>query len=84
MSFLEKLFKNSLKIKFSGKVVYNKPVANFLIHFVSRLRDIWLSSSEVMNVTSGCCEMLALWIFQDSPPTLYVLAYFDWESFCDV
>jgi len=24
--------------------------------------------------------MLALSIFQDSQPTLYVLAYFDWES----
>jgi len=28
--------------------------------------------------------VLALWIFQDSQPTLYVLAYFGWESFWDV
>ena len=69
---------------FSGKLVYNKLVANLLIYFVSKFRDIWLSSLKVMDISSSHCKVLALWIFQDSQPTLYVLAYFDWESFWDV
>ena len=67
-------------MKFSGKLVYNKLVANLLIYFMSKFHDIWLSSLKVMNVTSSCYKVLALWIFQDSQPTLYVLAYFGWES----
>jgi hypothetical protein len=68
----------------SGKLVYNKLVANLLIYFVSKFRDIWLSSLKVMDISSSHCKVLALWIFQDSQPTLYVLAYFGWESFWDV
>ena len=69
---------------FSGKHVYNKLVANLLIYLVSKIHDIWLSSLKVMTVASTCYEVLALWIFQESQPTLSVLAYFCWESFWDV
>jgi len=65
---------------FSGKLVYTKLVDNLLIFFMSKFHDLWLSSLKVMNVTSSCCKVLALWILQDSQPTLYVLAYFGWES----
>ena len=65
---------------FSGKLVYNKLVANLLIYFVSKFHDIWLSSLKVMHVINSYCKVLALGIFQDSQPTLYVLAYFGWES----
>ena len=67
-------------MRFSGELVYNKLVANLLIYFVSKFHNIWLSSLKVMNVASSCYKVLALWIFQDSQPTLYVLAYFGWES----
>ena len=66
---------------FSGKLVYNKLVANLPIYFVSKFHDFWLINLKVMNVTSSCCKVLALWIFQDSQPTLDVLVYFGWESF---
>jgi hypothetical protein len=69
---------------FSGKPVYNKLVANLLIYVVFKFHDIWLSSFKVMNVASSCYKVLALWIFQDSQPTLYALVYFGWESFWDV
>jgi len=65
---------------FSGKLVYNKLVANLLIYYMSKFHDFWLSNLKVMNVTNSCCKVLALWIFQDSQPTLDVLAYFGWES----
>jgi len=71
-------------MKFSGNLVYNKLVANLNIYLVSKLNDHWLSSLKVMTVTSSCCEVLALWIFQNSQETLPVLAYFRWESFWDV
>ena len=63
-------------MRFSGKLVYNKLVANLLIYFVSKFHGIWWSSLKVMNVTISYCKVLALWIFQDSQPTLYLLAYF--------
>ena len=69
---------------FSGKLVYNKLVANLLIYYVFKFHDFWLSSLKVMHATTSCCKVLALWIFQDSQITLYVLAYFSWESFWDV
>jgi len=71
-------------MKFSGKRVYNKLVANSLIYLVSKFHDIWLSSLRVVIVTRSCCEVLALWIFQDSQQTLPVSTYFRWESFWDV
>ena len=71
-------------MKFSGKLVYNKLVANLLIYVVSKFHDIWLSSLKVMNVTTSCCEVLALWIFQSSQQTLSVLVYVGWESSWDV
>jgi len=71
-------------MKFSGKLLYNKLVANLLIYLVSKFHDFWLSNLRVVIVTRNCCEVLALWIFQDSQPTLSVLAYFGWESFWDV
>jgi len=71
-------------MKFSGKLDYTKLVANLLIYLVSKFHDIWLSSLRVVMVTSSCCEVLALWIFQDRQLTLSVLAYFGWESFWDV
>ena len=57
---------------FSGKLVYNKLVANLLIYFVFKFHDIWLSSLKVMKVASSCCEVLALWNFQNSQHTLSV------------
>ena len=69
------MIKNYLKIMFAGKLVYNKLVANLLIYFVSKFHDNWLSSLKVMHVTNSCCKVLALWIFQDSQPTLHVYAY---------
>jgi len=71
-------------MKFSGKLVYKKLVANLLICLVSKFHDIWLGSLRVMAVARSCCEVLALWIFQDSQQTLPVSAYFGWESFWDV
>ena len=71
-------------MKFAGKLVYTKLVANVLIYLVSKFYDIWLSCVKVMTVTSSCREVLVLWIFQSSQETLSVLAYFGWESFCDV
>ena len=71
-------------MKFYGKLVYNKLVANLLIYLVSKFHNIWLSSLKVMTVASSCYEMLVLWFFQDSQPTLSVSAYFGWESFWDV
>ena len=60
-------------MKFAGKLVYNKLVANVLICLVSKFHDIWMSSLKVMTVTSSCCEVLILWIFQNSQETLSVL-----------
>ena len=60
---------------FSGTLVYNKHVANLLVYFVSKFHNIWLSSLKVMHVASSCYKVLALWIFQDSQPTLHVYAY---------
>jgi len=74
MLFLEQFCVADSKIMFSGKLVYNKLVANLLIYFVSKF--IWLSNLKVMEVTSSCCKVLALWIFQDSQPTLCVLSIF--------
>jgi len=71
-------------MKFSGKLVYNKLVENSLIYLVSKLHDIWLSGLKVMAVAISCCEVLVLWIFQSRPESFSVLAYFCWESFCDV
>jgi len=71
-------------MKFSGKFVYNKLVAILIICPVSKFHSIWLCSLKVVLVTSNCCEVLVLWIFQNSQETLSVLVYFSWESFCDV
>ena len=67
-------------MKFCGKLVYNKLLANLLIYLVSKLHNIWLSGLEVMAVG----EVLVLWIFHSRPENLSVLTYFCWESFCDV
>ena len=50
-------------MKFAGKLVYNKLVANILIYLVSKFHNIWLSSVRVMTVARSCCEVLARWIF---------------------
>jgi len=71
-------------MKFAGKLVYNKLVANLHIYLVSKFHDIWLSNLKAMTVTSSCYEVLVLWIFQNNQETLSVLVYFGWESFCDV
>jgi hypothetical protein len=71
-------------MKFAGKLVYNKLVANLLIYLVFKFHDIWLGSLRVMIVARSCCEVLALWIFQDSQHTLPVSTYFRWEYFWDV
>jgi len=71
-------------MKFAGKLVYNKLVDNLLIYLVSKFHIIWLSSLKAMAVTSCCCEMLALKIFQSRHENLSVLTYFGWKSFCDV
>jgi len=71
-------------MKFSGKLVCNKLVANLLIYLVSKFYSIWLSGLEVMAVASSCYEVLVLWIFQSRPENLSVLTYFCWESFYDV
>ena len=71
-------------MKFSGKLVYNKLVANSPIYLVSKFHDSWLSSLRVVIVTRSCCEMLALWIFHDIQQTLPVSTYFGWESFWHV
>ena len=63
-------------MKFSGKLVYNKFLANLLIYLVSKFHEIWLSSLRVVAVASSCYELLALWIFQDSQHTLPVSTYF--------
>jgi len=71
-------------MKFAGKVVYNKLVANLLIYLVSKFDSIWLSSLKVVAVTISYCEVLVLWIFQSRSETLSVLAYFSLEYFSDV
>jgi len=63
---------------FSGKLVYNKLVANFLIYFVSKFHDIWLSSLKVMHVTNSCCKVLALWIFLGQPANFVCFSIFRW------
>jgi len=63
-------------MKFAGKLVYNKLVANLIIYIVSKFHSLWLSSLKVVVVTSNSCEVLALWIFQSSQETLAVLVYF--------
>jgi len=63
-------------MKFSGKLVYKKFVANLLIYLVSEFHDIWLSSLKAMNITRSCWEVLALWMFQDSQHTLPVSTCF--------
>ena len=71
-------------MKFSVKLVFNKLVANLHIYLLPKFHDIWLSSLIVVIVTRSCCEVLALWIFQDSKQTLPISTYFCWESFWDV
>ena len=71
-------------MKFAGKPFYNKLVANLLIYLLSKFHDIWLSSLNVMTVTSSLYEVLVLWILQNSQETLSVFTYFGWESLCDV
>jgi len=71
-------------MKFAEKFVYNKLVANLLLCHVSKFHSICLSSLKIVVVTSNCCEVLVLWIFQNSQETLSVLVYFGWEFFCDV
>jgi len=60
-------------MKFDGKLVYNKLVATLLICLVSKFHSIRLSILKVVAVTSSCCEVLVLWIFQSSQETLSVL-----------
>ena len=71
-------------MKFAGKLVYNKLVANLLCYLLSKFYSIWLSSLEDVIVTSNSCEVLVLWIFQSRFETLSVLVHFGWSSFCDV
>jgi len=66
------MLKNYLKMKFAGKLVYNKLVANLLIYLVSKFHSIWLSSLKAVAVASSCCEVLVLWIFQSRSETLSV------------
>jgi len=68
-------------MKFDRKLVYNKLIAKLRMYLVSKFHDIWLGGLRVMIVTRSCCEVLALWIFQNSQQTLPVSAYFGWESF---
>ena len=63
-------------MKFVGKLVYNKLVANLLIYLVPKFHSIWLSSLKVVVVTSNRCEVLALWIFQSSHFSLFRLGIF--------
>jgi len=67
-------------MKLYVKLVFNKLVANLLIYLVPKFHDIWMSSLRVVIVTRSCCEVLALWIFQDSKQTLPISTYFRWES----
>ena len=71
-------------MKFAGKLVCNKLVANLLSYLVSKFHSIWLSILKVVVVTSNSCEVLALWIFLSSQESLSVLVYCGWESFYDV
>jgi len=56
-------------MKFSGKLVYDKLVPHLFIYPVSTFHSIWLSSLKVVVVTSNSCEVLVLWIFQNSQET---------------
>jgi len=45
-------------MKFSGKLVYNKLVANLLIYLVFKFHDIWMSSLRVVIVTKAAAKCL--------------------------
>jgi len=54
-------------MKFAGKLVYNKLVANLLVYLVFKFHSISRSSLKFVVVTSNNCEVLALWIFAEQP-----------------